>query len=108
MEYNTGRSNNTPNNDLEYFVNTLEHHDQDYDPGINGTFLNSLDPMFYATRMQNPDVLTNAQTKRQVDADKFVDAQHPEIERLQEIETFEYIPKSKIPPKQIFGLNMDI
>jgi hypothetical protein len=37
--------------------------------------------------------------KPQVDVDKFNDAQHPEIEGLQEIETFEYIPKSKLPPK---------
>jgi hypothetical protein len=49
--------------------------------------------------MQNTDVSTHAQMKRQVDADKFVDAQHPEIEGLQEIETFEYISKSKLPPK---------
>jgi hypothetical protein len=33
--------------------------------------------------------------KSHVDADKFDDAKHPEIEGLQEIETFEYIPKSK-------------
>jgi hypothetical protein len=37
--------------------------------------------------------------KRQVDVDKFIDAQHPEIEGLQEIETFEYIPTSKLSQK---------
>jgi hypothetical protein len=83
MEYNSDHNNNTPRNDLDYFVNTLEHHNQDYDPGINDMFLNNLDPTLYA--MQNPYVLTHAQMKRQVDADKFIDAQHQEIEGLQEI-----------------------
>jgi hypothetical protein len=46
-------------------------------------FLNNMDPTCYAMKMQNPDVLTHAQMKRQVDADKFVDAQHPKIEELQ-------------------------
>jgi hypothetical protein len=55
--------------------------------------LNNLDPTSYAMQMQNPDVLTHAQMKRQVDVDKFIDAQHPEIEGLQGIRTFEYIPK---------------
>jgi hypothetical protein len=62
-------------------------------------FLNNLDSTLYAMQMQNPDVLTQAQMKRQVDADKFVQAQRPEIEGLQELGTFEYIPKAKIPPK---------
>jgi hypothetical protein len=43
-------------------------------------FLNNLDPTFYAMQMQNLDVLTHAQIKRQVDANKFVEAQQPEIE----------------------------
>jgi hypothetical protein len=42
MEYNTDHNNNTPNNDLEYFVNTHERHEQDHDPGINDIFLNNL------------------------------------------------------------------
>jgi hypothetical protein len=66
-----------PHNDIEYFVNTLDHRIQDYDPGINDMFLNNLDSTFYAMQMQEPDVLTHAQMKRQVDADKFIDAQHP-------------------------------
>jgi hypothetical protein len=37
--------------------------------------------------------------KRQVDADKFIDAKNPEIDGMHEIETFEYIPKSKLPAK---------
>jgi hypothetical protein len=53
--------------------------------------------------MQNPDVLTHSQMKRQVHADTFVDAQNPEIEGLQEIETFEYIAKSKLRPKQDYA-----
>jgi hypothetical protein len=57
--------------------------------------LNNLYPTFYAMQMHNPDVLTHGQMKRQVDADKFTNAQDPEIKGLQEIETFEYIPKSK-------------
>jgi hypothetical protein len=42
--------------------------------------------------MQNPDVLTHAQMKRQVDANKFIEAQHPEIEDLMDIHTFNGIP----------------
>jgi hypothetical protein len=56
-------------------------------------FLNNLDPTFYKMQMQNPDVLTHAQMKRQVDANKFVDAQRPEISGLMDINTFEFIPK---------------
>jgi hypothetical protein len=51
MEYNTDRNDNTPTHDLDYFINTLEHHNQDYDPGINAKFLNNLDPTFYAMQM---------------------------------------------------------
>jgi hypothetical protein len=40
-------------------------------------FLNNLDPTFYAMQMKNPDVLTHAQMKRQVDAKKLVEAQRP-------------------------------
>jgi hypothetical protein len=36
-------------------------------------FLNNLDPTFYAMQMQNPDVLTHAQMKMQVDAKKMVE-----------------------------------
>jgi hypothetical protein len=38
--------------------------------------------------MQNPDVLTHAQMKRQVDANKLVEAQRPEIDGLMDINTF--------------------
>jgi hypothetical protein len=62
-------------------------------------FLNNLDPTFYAMQMQNLDVLTHAQMKRQVDAQKFVDAQRPEILGLMDINTFEFIPKTTLPPK---------
>jgi hypothetical protein len=37
-------------------------------------FLNNSDPTFYAMQMQNPDVLTHARLKRQVDANKFVES----------------------------------
>jgi hypothetical protein len=63
-------------------VNTLQWINEDYDPGINGMFLNNLDPTFYAMQMQKPDVLTHAQMKRQVDANKFIKAHRPEIEGL--------------------------
>jgi hypothetical protein len=56
-------------------------------------FLNNLDPTFHAMQMQNTDVLTHAQMKRQVEKDKFVQAQKPEIEGLVEIGTFELIQK---------------
>jgi hypothetical protein len=38
-------------------------------------FINNLDPICYAMQMQNTDVLIHAQMKRQVDANKFVEAQ---------------------------------
>jgi hypothetical protein len=50
-------------------------------------------------QMQNHDVLTHAQMKRQVDADKFIEAKKPEIEGLMEICTFEFIHKTKLPAK---------
>jgi hypothetical protein len=50
-------------------------------------------------QMQNPDVLTQAQMKRQVDAKKIIEAQRPEIEGLLVINTFEFIPKTKLPAK---------
>jgi hypothetical protein len=49
--------------------------------------------------MQNPDVLTHAQMKRQVDAKKIIEAQRPEIEGLMDINTFEFIPKINLPPR---------
>jgi hypothetical protein len=62
-------------------------------------FLNNLDPTFYAMQMQNTDVLTHAQMKRQVNANKFVEAQRPEIDGLMDINTFEFIPKTNLPPR---------
>jgi hypothetical protein len=62
-------------------------------------FLNNLDPTFYIMQMQNPDVLTHAQMKIQVNANKFVEAQRPEIDGLMNINTFEYIPKINLPPR---------
>jgi hypothetical protein len=73
LEYNT--SSIEPNNELDHYVNTLQRHNEDFDPGINNMFLNNLDPTFYAMQMQNPDVLTHAQMKRQVDTHKFIEAQ---------------------------------
>jgi hypothetical protein len=62
-------------------------------------FPNNLDPTLYAMQMQHPDVLTHKPMKRQVDANTFIDAQRPEIERLMDINTFEFIPKTKLPAK---------
>jgi hypothetical protein len=64
-------------------------------------FLKNLDPTFYAMQMQNPNVPTHAQMKRQVDANKFVEAQRPEIDSLMDINTFE-------SPKSIYHLEHDI
>jgi hypothetical protein len=80
-------------------VNTLQWSNEDYDPGINDMFLNNLDPTFYAIQMPNPDVLTHTQMKRQVDAHKFTEAQRPEIKGLMDINTFEFIPKTKLLAK---------
>jgi hypothetical protein len=65
LEYNT--YNTEPTNELDHCVNTLQRHTEDFDPGINDMFLNNLDPKFYAMQMQNPDVLTYTQMKRQVE-----------------------------------------
>jgi hypothetical protein len=92
MEYKVTKEE--ADNELDHYVNTLQHNKEDYDPGINNMLLNNLDPMFYATQMQNPDVLTHAQIKGQIDADKFINAQRPEIERLMDINTFEFIHKT--------------
>jgi hypothetical protein len=73
LEYNT--CDTEPTNQFDHYVNTLKKHNEDFDPGINDMFLNNLDPTFYAMQMQNPDVLTHAQMKRQVDANKFIEAQ---------------------------------
>jgi hypothetical protein len=62
-------------------------------------FLNNLDPTFYAMQMKNPDVLTHAQMKRQLEAKKIVEAQRPEIDGLMDIDTFEFIPKINLPPR---------
>jgi hypothetical protein len=90
LEYNTYNTEYT--NELDHYVNTLQRNNEDFDPGINDMFLNNLDPTFYAMQMQNPDVLTHAQMKRQVDAKKIVEAQRPEIDGLMDINTFESIP----------------
>jgi hypothetical protein len=96
LEYNT--CDTEPSNQFDHYVNTLQKHNEDFDPGINDMFLNNLDPTFYNMQMQNPKVLTHAQMKRQVDANKFVEAQRPEIDGLMDINTFEFIPKINIPP----------
>jgi hypothetical protein len=97
LEYNT--YNTEPTNELDHWFNTLQRYSEDFDPGINDMFLNNLDPTFYAMQMQNPDVLTHAQMKRQVDANKFVEAQLPAIYGLMDINTFEFIPKIDLPPQ---------
>jgi hypothetical protein len=61
-------------------------------------FLNNLDPTFYAMQMQNTDVLTHEQMKRQVAAKKIVEAQQREIDGLMDINTFEFITKIDLPP----------
>jgi hypothetical protein len=96
LEYNI--YNTEPTNELDHYVNTLERHNEDSDPGINDMFLKNSDPTFYAMQMQNPNVLTHAQMKRQVDANKFVEAQRPEIDGLMDINNFEFIPKIDLPP----------
>jgi hypothetical protein len=80
-------------------VNTLHQQNEDSDPGINDVFLYNLDPILNTMQMQNPDVLTHLQMKPQVDANKFIEAQQPEIEGLMDIKTFEFIPKINLPPK---------
>jgi hypothetical protein len=75
LEYNI--SSTEPNNKLDHYVNTLQRHNEDFDPGNNYMFLNNLDPTFYAMQIQNPDVLTHAQMKQQVDAKKIIEAQRP-------------------------------
>jgi hypothetical protein len=70
MDYNV--TYDKPNNDLDHYVNTLQHTNEDYDRGINDMFLNNLGPKCYAMQMQNPDVFIHAQMKRQVYADKFI------------------------------------
>jgi hypothetical protein len=37
--------------------------------------------------------------KRQVDANKFIEAQRPEIDGVIDINTFEFIPKINLPPR---------
>jgi hypothetical protein len=86
LEYNT--YNTEPTNEVDHYVNTLQRHKEDFDPGISDMFLNKLDPTIYAMQMQNPDALTHAQMKRQVDANKCVEAQRPEIDGLMDINTF--------------------
>jgi hypothetical protein len=44
LEYNT--SSTEPNNELDHYVNTLQQHNEDFNPGINDMFLNNLDPTF--------------------------------------------------------------
>jgi hypothetical protein len=50
--------------------------------------------------MQNPDIVSHAQMKRQVEANKFIDAHRPKILGLMDINTFQFIPKTTLPPKK--------
>jgi hypothetical protein len=102
LPWNITPQNNEPDNKLDHYVNTLQRSNEDYDPGTNGMFLNNLNPTCYAMEKQNPEVLTHTQMKRQVDANKFIDAQIPEIEGLMDINTFEFIPKTKLPANTRF------
>jgi hypothetical protein len=97
LEYNT--YNTEPTNELDHYVNTLQRHNEDFDQGINDMFLNNLDPTFYAMQMQNPDVLTHAQMKIQVDTNKLFEAQRPAIDGLMDINNFDLIPKIDLPPR---------
>jgi hypothetical protein len=92
LKYNT--TSTAPDNELDHYVNTLQRSNEDYDPDINDMFLNNLDPTFYAMQMKKPGVRTHAQMKRQVYANKFIEAQRPEIEGLMDINTFKFIPKT--------------
>jgi hypothetical protein len=100
LEYNT--SSTEPNNKLDHYMKTLQRHNEDFDPVINDMFINNLYPTCCAMQMQNTDVRTHAQLKGQVDANKFIEAQRPEIEGLMDINTFEVIPKINLPPKTIY------
>jgi hypothetical protein len=102
LEYNA--YNNEPTNDLDHYINTLQRNNEEFDPGINDMFLNNLDPILYAMQMQNPDVLTHTQMKRQVDAKIFFEAQQPEIDGLMDINTFEFIPKIDLPRTRYLDL----
>jgi hypothetical protein len=97
LEYN--KSNTELTYELDQYVNTIQIHNEDFDPGINDMFLNNPDPKFYAMQMQNPDVLTHTQMKRQVDAHTFIEAKRPDIDGLMDIRTFEFIPKINLPPR---------
>jgi hypothetical protein len=97
LEYNT--SNTEPTNELDHYVTTLQRHNKDFDPGINDMLPNDLDPTFYAMQMQNTNVLMHAQMKQQVDANKFVEAQRPEIDGLMDINTLEFISNINLPPR---------
>jgi hypothetical protein len=96
LEYNP--YNTEPTNELDQYVNTLQRHNEYFYPGINDMFLKNLDPTVYSMQMQNPDVLTHAQMKRQVDTNKFIEAQRPENDGLMDIHTFEFIPKIDLLP----------
>jgi hypothetical protein len=85
LEYNT--CDTEPSNQFDHYVHTLQKHNEDFDPGINDMFLNNLDPTFYA------------QMKRQVDTNKFIEAQQPKIDGLMDINTFEFTPKINLPPR---------
>jgi hypothetical protein len=98
LEYNT--SSTEPNNELDHYVNTLQRHNEDLDPGINDMFLNNLDPTFLRhANAKSRCANTHTHMKRQVDAHKFIEAQRPEIEGLMDINTFEFIPKINLPPQ---------
>jgi hypothetical protein len=61
LEYNT--YNTEPTNELDHYVNTLQRHNEEFDPGINDMFLNNLDPIFYIStsygRIDANNVLTD-------------------------------------------------
>jgi hypothetical protein len=82
-EYNI--TDEDPDNEQDHYVNTLQRSNENHDTGINDKFLNNLDPTLYAMKMQNPDILAHAEMKRQVDVNKFIDTQRPEIEGLMDI-----------------------
>jgi hypothetical protein len=87
IEYNI--TDDKPDNEINHYVDTLQRSNEYYDPGINDMFLNNLDPTCYAMQMQNTDVLTHAQMKQQTEANKFSNAQRPEIEGLMNTNTLE-------------------
>jgi hypothetical protein len=62
LEYNT--SNTEPSNQFDHYVNTLQKHNEDFDPGINDMFLNNSGPTFYDAESRCPHSCPNEKTSQ--------------------------------------------